>query len=146
MTTIHRPLCRPLPAKVRMGSVPVTDFSNGQYSGSRERAFQLSLDCDAGVGDVRFVLEPTAESPAVDIERGIVGVSGGATGVGLQVLEGDKGSTPLALEKSHLFGSTVQPGLLSRRFLARYVQTVKDRRNIQVGKADASIRIVMDYP
>lgn len=145
ITAEHRPLCRPAPVPVRMGSVPATDFK-GQYSGGRERPFQIFVDCEAGVGDVNFYLEPTDTSPAVDVARGIVAVSGGAVGVGLQVLDGESGISPVALEKVYPFGTSTGAGRIGRKFRARYVQTVASEKDIQPGKADASIRIVMDYP
>jgi len=145
ITAQHRPLCRPAPVPVRMGSVPVTDFK-GQFSGGRERPFQIFLDCEAGVGDVNFYLEPTDSSPAVDVARGIVAVSGGAAGVGLQVLDGESGVSPVALEKVYPFGTSTGAGRIGRPFRARYVQTAASAKDIQPGKADASIRIVMDYP
>lgn len=145
ITAMHRPLCRPLPMPVRMGSVPVTDFK-GQFSGGREQLFQISLDCEAGVGDVNFYFEPTDMSPPVDVARGIVAVSGGAVGVGLQVLDGESGISPVALEKVYPFGTSTGAGRIGRKFRARYVQTAASEKDIQPGNADASIRIVMDYP
>ncbi|MBN5087326.1 fimbrial protein [Stenotrophomonas maltophilia] len=144
VTVVHRPLCRPLPVVVRMGSVPATDF-RGQYSGSRSRGFQIQLDCESGVGEVRYYLEATDTSPIVDVDRGIVAVTGGAAGVGLQMLQSDSG-TPIALEKVHPFGTSTDAGRISKQFHARYVQTAEESKDIQPGAANASIRIVMDYP
>ena len=145
ITAEHQPLCRPVPVPVRMGSVPVTDFK-GQFSGARERPFQIFLDCEAGVGSVNFYLEPTDMSPAVDVARGIVAVSGGAVGVGLQVLDGESGIAPVALEKVYPFGVSTGPGRIGRSFRARYVQTAALEGDVQPGQANAVIRIVMDYP
>ncbi|WP_242891674.1 fimbrial protein [Stenotrophomonas maltophilia] len=144
VTVVHRPLCRPQPSTVRMGSVPVTDF-RGRYSGSRSRRFQIQLDCDSGVGEVRYYLEATEASPAEDTARGIVAVSGGAAGVGLQVLQGESGP-PIPLEKIHAFATSTDAGRISKQFYARYVQTAEETKDVQPGKADASIRIVMEYP
>ncbi len=144
VTVVHRPVCRPLPVVVRMGSVPASDF-RGQYSGSRRRAFQIQLDCESGVGEVRYYLEATDASPIVDADRGIVAVTGGAAGVGLQMLHSDSG-TPIALDKVHPFGRSADAGRISKQFHARYVQAAKESKDVQPGVANASIRIVMDYP
>ncbi|WP_242891670.1 fimbrial protein [Stenotrophomonas maltophilia] len=141
---VHRPVCYPQPTTVRMGSVPKTDFK-GQFTGSRKRRFSITLDCDAGVGDVQYYLEATAASPAVSSERGIVAVSGGAGGVGLQMLHDGDADMPVALEAVQSFGSTAG-GRISRSFEARYVQTAAKADDILPGTANASIRIVMNYP
>ncbi|MBA0428731.1 MULTISPECIES: fimbrial protein [Stenotrophomonas] len=144
VTVVHRPLCRPQPVVVRMGSVPATDF-RGQYSGSRSRSFQIQLDCQSGVGEVRYYLDATDTSPVVDVDRGIVAVTGGAAGVGLQMLQSDSGM-PIALGKVHPFGTSTDAGQISKQFHARYVQTAEESKDVQPGGANASIRIVMDYP
>lgn len=142
---LNRPICIPQPMTVRMGSVPKTDFT-GQYSGSRKRRFTVALDCDAAVGEIRYYLEATAGSPAVSTERGIVEVSGGATGVGLQMLHDGAGDKPIELESTFSFGSNTSGGRISKYFEARYVQTAVGTADIMPGTANASIRIVMDYP
>ncbi|WP_422351904.1 fimbrial protein [Stenotrophomonas sp. AR026] len=144
LTTRHRPLCRPEATHVRMASIPVTDF-DGQYSGSRSRPFQVFLDCEAGVGNVKYVLEQTDLSPVVDRERGIVAVSGGATGVGLQMLEQSNGR-PIPLDDVRDFGNSPRAGRISKQFFARYVQTAEKAEDVVLGQANAAIRIAMEYP
>lgn len=139
---VHRPVCYPQPKTVKMGSTPLTDFS-GQYSGGRKRGFLIEIECDAGVGDVNYYLEGTENSPAVDAKRGIVEVSGGATGVGLQMMEND---TVVPLEVARHFGSNSTGGRLNRHFYARYVQTAAKVEDVVPGTANAAIRIGMDYP
>ncbi|PSD18046.1 hypothetical protein C7E19_03805 [Stenotrophomonas maltophilia] len=139
---VHRPVCYPQPKTIRMGSTPLTDFS-GQYSGGRKRGFLIEIECDAGVGDVNYYLEATESSPAVDVQRGIVEVSGGATGVGLQMMEND---TVLPLDELRYFGSNSTGGRINRHFYARYVQTAAKVEDVVPGSANAAIRIGMDYP
>ncbi len=139
---VHRPVCYPQPKAVKMGSTPLTDFS-GQYSGGRKRGFLIEIECDAGVGDVGYYLEGTESSPAVDVGRGIVEVSGGATGVGLQMMENDRA---VPLETLRYFGSSSTGGRINRHFYARYVQTAAKLEDIVPGAANAAIRIGMDYP
>ncbi|HEL3193706.1 TPA: hypothetical protein UMF74_000311 [Stenotrophomonas maltophilia] len=142
LEVVHRPVCYPQPKTIKMGSTPLTDFS-GQYSGGRKRGFFIEIECDAGVGDVNYYLEGTEDSPAVDVEQGIVGVSGGATGVGLQMMEDD---TVVPLETARHFGSNSTGGRIYRHFYARYVQTAAKVADVVPGTANAAIRIGMDYP
>ncbi|EPG2415866.1 fimbrial protein [Stenotrophomonas maltophilia] len=139
---VHRPVCYPQPKKVSMGSTPLTDFS-GQYSGGRKRGFLIEIECDEKVGEIDYYLEGTVDSPAVDVKRGIVDVSGGATGVGLQMMEND---SVIPLETTRHFGSNWTGGRVSRHFYARYVQTAAKVEDVVPGTANAAIRIGMDYP
>lgn len=145
---VHRPICKPRAKTVRLGSTPKTDF-DGQYSGGRRRGFHLELDCDADVGTVRYYFEATESSPAIDPARGVVAVTGGAAGVGLQILD-DVGmeGVPLSLNVPRYFGDTGTGSakVLNRFFYARYVQTAPSVSGVLPGEANATIRIIMDYP
>ncbi|HEL4244671.1 hypothetical protein I5U23_16390 [Stenotrophomonas maltophilia] len=142
ITVENRNICRPQTKLVRMGSIPVTDFS-GQWSGARTRDFDVELDCDDAVGRVNYYLEVSDGSPEISGDRGIVSVEGGAEGVGLQMLEA---GAAVPLDRSRYFGESLRKERLRKRFQARYVQTVPDAADIKLGTANASIRIVMDYP
>ncbi len=140
-----RPMCFPQATHVNMGSVPMARFS-GQFSGSEPRDFDVSVHCEADVGDILFYLESTGDSAVIDAARGVVAVSGGARGVGIQMLHGEGANQPIPLEKTFPFGSTLAAGRLSKAFKARYVQTSKDAKDIQAGPANATIRLVLEYP
>lgn len=145
ITVVHRPVCYPEPVTVRMGSVAKTLF-DGKYSGGPERGFHVAINCEAFMGDVDYYLEGTESSPANDSERGIIEVSGGAVGVGLQMLRDTAGYPPIPLEQTQNFGTNRGGGRISRYFKARYVQTVDKAEDIVPGTANAAMRIVMDYP
>lgn len=145
ITVVHRPVCYPEPVTVRMGSVSRTLF-DGKYSAGPARGFHVAINCDAFMGDVDYYLEGTESSPAVDTERGIIEVSGGAVGVGLQMLRDTAGYPPIPLEQAQNFGTNRGGGRMSRYFKARYVQTVDKAEDIVPGTANAAMRIVMDYP
>jgi len=141
----NRPMCFPQATHVNMGSVPMARFS-GQLSGSEPKAFNVSVHCEADVGDILFYLEPTGDSAVIDAAKGIVAVSGGAGGVGIQMLHGEDANQPIPFEKTFPFGSTLVEGRLSKAFKARYVQTAKDAKDVHAGPANATIRLVLDYP
>lgn len=145
ITVVHRPVCYPEPLTVRMGSVARTLF-DGKYSAGPARAFHVAINCDNFVGDVDYYLEGVESSPAVDVDRGIIEVSGGAVGVGLQMLRDAAGDPPIPLERTYNFGTNRGGGRISRYFKARYVQTVDKAEDILPGTANAAMRIVMDYP
>lgn len=141
---IHRKLCYPRNTSVNMGRALQTEFST-RYSHSAPRTFDIVLDCEEKVGDVLFYLEENAASPLLDRDRGLVEVSGGATGIALQMTE--VGGAPIPFDTVRPFGySGDVAGELRRTFEARYVQTVGDADDIVPGNANASISIVMAYP
>lgn len=142
--TIHRALCHPRNTTVNMGRAFKAEFT-GRYSRSPARTFDISLDCEAKVGDVQYYLEETASSPLIHRAMGLVEVTGGASGVALQMSE--VGGTPITFDTPRPFGHGGDAaGVLRRTFEARYVQTVGSASDIVTGDADASITIVMAYP
>ena len=145
ITVVHRPVCYPEPLTVRMGSVSRTLF-DGKYSAGPARGFHVAINCDDFIGDVDYYLEGAESSPAVDVDRGIIEVSGGAVGVGLQMLRNAAGDPPIPLERTYYFGANRGGGRITRYFKARYVQTVDKAEDILPGTANAAMRIVMDYP
>lgn len=144
VTVIRRPVCRPQSRSVYMGTAPATGFTN-KYDGWTARSFRVTLDCDVGVGTVDYYLEPAGGSDLLDKDRGIVSVTGGAEGVGLQVMDAGDRAIPFD-GRGRLFGTSTTGESLEKEFRARYVQTAADPADIVPGQADATVRILMDYP
>jgi len=144
VTVIRRAVCRPQSRSVYMGVAPATGFTR-QYDGAAARSFRVTLDCDVNVGTVNYYFEPAGGSDLVDVARGIVSVTGGAEGVGLQVM--DAGDRPIPFDgRGRLFDISTAGGAIEKEFRARYVQTAVDPADIVPGQADATVRILMDYP
>lgn len=140
---VHIPLCHVQDTTVEMGVATLADFPrNG--SASAIRRYPLDMICESGAGRVDYYLEPTAFSPVIDAAKGIIGVQGGAKGIGLQLLDAMGG--PLEIGKAYPFGTSDADGLRSALFGARYIRTAASNADLLVGKADAQIRVRVSYP
>lgn len=143
LRVVYAPVCRPAATAVAMPDTVMTRLP-AEGSAGPTRRFDIVVDCEKDVGEFRYFIEDAGSSTVVDTARGLYSVTGGAKGVALQMLEA--GGRVIGYREVRPFGNTMVAGEQRKSFEARYVRTARLGSEMEAGDANASLRIVMDYP
>ncbi|WP_157638457.1 fimbrial protein [Burkholderia ubonensis] len=138
--TVNALTCDTRDLHVDLGSSPSAGFG-GLGTTTEHRPFAIQLNnCDAGITSVTYQLEPT--SSIIDADQSVIALKpGGATGVGLQLMDGRGHPVPLGKPVPHHDG-VAGAASISIPFRAAYYQTAA---RITAGKADAAVRFTITY-
>lgn len=143
ITLVEAKTCDVNTRRVTIPTVQLDAFS-GEGSVSPVHRYQVELNCDADVGDLKYEWIPNTE--VIDHSLGLAGLSdagssGTAKNVAIQYLDGD---TPISFGQFHSFGYRTAPGRWPRTFGVRYYQTAGG--DVLPGRADAVAQIMLIYP
>lgn len=127
------------PSVVALPTVSVSTLLSGGLGATN---FNISLKCDSD-SVVGITLDAAPGIGVIDADSGtidLLGVSGGATGVGVQVLE--QNQKPMALRARNDFGSISANVTFVHPYYVRYVRTVGA---LNAGIVKSAITFTMDY-
>lgn len=126
---------------VAMGSHPRADFDAADAKSAPVDVNIALKQCPAGMNQIQYRVEPLTE--VVDAANGIVKLSTGSTasGVALQLLDGNLAGFPLGTNKVFASYGTATGGDYAIKLKARYVKTGP----VRPGTADAVMSLVMTY-
>ncbi|MBS78922.1 fimbrial protein [Variovorax sp.] len=127
---------------VQFGKVPQSDFK-GRGTTAAERNFNIKLNCKAGTGITNTVYlrmdatkDPAGDDGVLRITQGSTGI---ATGVGIQVIDGQK--APVKYGEGALVGPS-KDGDYTLPYTARYFQT---GNAVTPGRADGTATFTLEY-
>ncbi|HEX7865944.1 MAG TPA: fimbrial protein [Variovorax sp.] len=127
---------------VEFGKVPLSGFK-GRGTTTADRNFNIKLNCKAGMGVQNTVYlrmdatkDPAGDDGVLRITQGSTGI---ATGVGIQVIDGNK--TPVKFGDDVLVGPS-KDGDYVLPYTARYFQT---GNTVTPGRADGTANFTIDY-
>ncbi|WP_254211021.1 fimbrial protein [Burkholderia multivorans] len=139
---ITTPACSVPSVNVDMGSLTLDRFA-GVASTAGDKPFDLRLTaCPAGRTGIYYRFDPTTQVvPGTGNSVAALNGSSGATGIGLQLLDGN-GKPVQFGQSTKMTGYTGAAGDYSVPFRARYYQTAA---TVTPGSANASITVTMSY-
>ncbi len=127
---------------VQFGKVPQSDF-RGRGSTTAERNFNIKLNCKPGMGaqSTVYLRMDATPDPAGDagVLRVTQGSTGTTTGVGIQVIDGQK--VPVEYGEDALVGPS-KDGDYVLPYTARYFQT---GNAVTPGRADGTVTFTLEY-
>jgi len=127
---------------VQFGKVPQSDFK-GRGTTTAERNFNIKLNCKAGQNaqNTIYLRMDATQDPAGDagVLRVTQGPTGIATGVGIQVIDGQK--VPVKYGEEALVGPS-KDGDYVLPYTARYFQT---GNSVTPGRADGTATFTLEY-
>jgi major type 1 subunit fimbrin (pilin) len=123
-----------------MGTVSGSAF-HGPGTAAPAKAFSITLqNCPAGFSTIQYTIHPT--NPILDPINAVIGLlQGGATGVGLQLLDGQNNPVPLNRAVT-VPGYTPGSSTVDIPLQAAYYQTAPA---ITSGRADAAVDFTITY-
>ncbi|MEP9266185.1 fimbrial protein [Enterobacter asburiae] len=122
---------------IDLGTISASTFHQANIT-SQEKEFSIQLDdCDPTTyTNARITFQGDTVNGNTQLN-----VTGGATNLGLQILEG---STPLALDGSSSSASkTLGPGTNTFDFKTRYISL---DNTVGAGDANANVKFTVEYP
>lgn len=128
-----------------MGQHKTSEFT-GTGKSTKSVNFNINLDnCPGGLGNtgpaIQYRLDPTS-AVLVSSQSVVAVASGGATGLGLQLLDGNGVALPLSTYKAFNGYSGATGGSYTIPLQARYYQTAAA---VTPGPANAAITLTMLY-
>lgn len=134
------------PVSVNLGTVNTQDFKTtiGSYTGSDPQEFNIGFNCTTSGMPVSIsITGGVAAATIAQTLNGIMGLtSGGATGVGIQILDSTR-SSPFPLgEINNVISSSIS-GVQNVKLYARYVQI--PNKTITSGQANATATFTVTY-
>ena len=139
------PVCSVETSRVPLPATGLDQFPAARGPSSIAHDFDIVLDCESGVGALRYEMTPTGSVD--DFGAGIwaldnVADADSAKGVGMQLLR--DGGIPLGFSEPHAFGTRTAPGIWSKRFQVRYYRLGSE--DVRPGVATASVQMLLIYP
>lgn len=138
--------CSTPDVQVPLGSHRKSEFKGAGYT-TNAVSFNFALNnCPAGLGGfgpaIQYKLDAT--TAVLNSSQSVVALdeTSGATGVGVQLLDGDGSVFPLSTYKTFSGYSSATGGTYSIPFKARYYQTAA---TVTPGKANSSMTVTMLY-
>jgi len=129
----------PTDVTVTMGSWFSTEFK-GPGTTTSKIAIPLTLDCSAGARVTALITGDAALSQPGTINVVSRGSGTAATGVGVQLVDGN--STPLNINTSFVVANSATGGTFLPNWYARYIQTDD---TVEAGMADAIAVLTLSY-
>ncbi|RAO76882.1 fimbrial protein [Dyella jiangningensis] len=127
------------PSVVRLPSVSTRSLAGG---GAGSTLFQIGLNCDSNTV-VGITVDAAPGINMIDASNGILDLqagTGGATGIGVQVL--DQNQRPLAMKVRNDFGSISANVTFDHSYYVRYIRTVGA---LNAGSVSSAMTFTMDY-
>lgn len=121
---------------VPLGTHGVNDFAAAIGATVREADFKVSIQCPNT--DIQVLVTPQARS-VIDAASGVIGVDGGATGVGIQLLDAQRQPLKLGVAVDHGRGHLPTWQI---QYYARYYRTSS---TINFGDANGSVTFTIAY-
>jgi type 1 fimbria pilin len=130
--------CQTADVNVDMGPVPTSRFA-GVGTKSNVKSFSINgINCPGGINSITYRLDPV--TPIADASNSVIALdAGGASGVGLQLMDSFGNPVPLQQEIATTYVSG--NGSFSIPLQAAYYQTGK----ISPGVANAAVSFTMTY-
>lgn len=121
---------------VPLGTHGVNDFAAAIGSTVTEADFKVSIQCPST--EIQVVVTPSAAN-IINATSGVIGVTGGATGVGIQLLDAQRQPLKLGVAVDHGRGHLPTWQI---QYYARYYRTAS---TINFGDANGSVTFTIAY-